>query len=151
MGEARWGGLHDALFDGNGVAKRLLLAVVLFSTLITTLITGLDLYRDYQGHLSGIRSGFEAVKVSQVPSLSRSVWQLDGELIQSQLDGLLGLHEVEYADVEVNGRVRWSAGETVSQRRIEAALPLVYQRPDGHQAIWWRASTAPCRGCGAGC
>lgn len=135
MGEAHWAGVLHALFNGNGVAKRLLVAVVAFSTLITTLITGLDLYRAYQRDLSGIRAGLDFVQVSHAPSISRSVWHLDGELVQSQIDGLLRLPDVEYAGVEVDGRVRWSAGQMQSRRRIQVELPLIHERGDTQQTI----------------
>jgi len=135
MGESRWGGVHHALFNGNGVAKRLLVAVVAFSTLITTLITGIDLYRAYQRELGGIRAGFDFIQASHAPSLSRSVWQLDGELVQSQIDGLLRLPDVEFAGVEVDGRMRWTTGQMVSQRRLEIELPLVHERAGTQQTI----------------
>ncbi|HJV71187.1 PAS domain S-box protein [Ideonella sp.] len=135
MGESRWGGVHHALFNGNGVARRLLVAVVAFSTLITTLITGLDLYRGYQRDLVGIRASFDFVQASHAPTLSRSVWQLDDDLVQSQLEGLLRLPDVEYAGVEVDGRVRWSAGQVRAQRRLQVELPLTHDRADARQTI----------------
>ena len=35
--------LHEAFFNGNGVARKLIVALVLFSTFITTMITAMTM------------------------------------------------------------------------------------------------------------
>jgi len=125
-----WGGVHDALFNGNGLAKRLLIAVVAFSSVITTVITGVELYRDYRQDLHEIDTAFEYIGSSYAPSLSLSVWQFDAEAVRTQLQGLLHLADIEYAGVEIDGNTRWSAGSAESERRREVALPLTHPQAD---------------------
>jgi len=127
--------LHEALFNGNGVAKRLLLSVVAFSSLITAAITALDLYGGYRRDLAEIDASFAFVASSYAPSLARSVWQFDDEQIGDQLRGLLRLPDVEYARIDVDGVTRWAAGRPASQRQLQTEVPLLHQGPLAPQTI----------------
>ena len=130
-----WHSVRQALFDGNGIARRLLLSVVAFSTLITALITAQDLYAGYRSDVRGIEDGFRFVHESYAPSLSRSVWQFDDELVRSQLQGMLRLPDVEYVEVAVDGRPRWFAGEIASARPLQTQITLTHDSPSGSRAI----------------
>jgi len=67
------GFLRDALFNGNGVAKRLIVALVLFSSLITAVITAAELVADYRRDLGQIDQSIEFIGKSYLPSLIDSV------------------------------------------------------------------------------
>jgi len=128
MAEAKWGGVHHALFNGNGLAKRLLVAVVAFSTLVTTVITGVELYGDYRHDLGEIDATFRLIGSSNVPSLEHSVWQLDDDAVRTQLEGLLRLPDIAFAAVDIDGRARWSVGQVVPAHRREVAIELTHKQ-----------------------
>jgi signal transduction histidine kinase len=115
---------RQALLHGNGLARRVLVLVVLFSSAITAAITALELYGEYRRDLRTIDDAFQFVASRYLPSLVNSVWNVDEVQVQSQLDALVGLPHVEYIAVEENGRVRWAAGRVVSQRTKEQRLAL---------------------------
>ena len=115
---------RQALLHGNLLARRVLLLVVLFSSAITALITGLELYGEYRRDLRAIDDAFQFVGSRYLPSLVNSVWNVDEAQVQSQLDALVGLPDVEYIAVEENGRPRWTTGHASSQRTRELRLPL---------------------------
>jgi len=119
------GFLREALFNGNGVAKKLIVALVLFSTVITAMITAVELYADYRRDLGQIDRSIEFIGKSYLPALTDSVWIADREQVQTQLDGLLRLPDIEYLGIGVDGQTRWSAGQAVSKRVVEAEVPLV--------------------------
>lgn len=125
MSHEHGGFLREALFNGNGVAKKLIVALVVFSSLITAAITAIELYADYRRDLGQIHSSMEFVGKSYLPSLTDSVWVADHEQVQTQLDGLLRLPDLEYIGILVDDQVRWSAGQVVSQRRVTTEVPLV--------------------------
>jgi PAS domain S-box-containing protein len=125
---ATWADIRHALFDGNGLARRLLVAVVGFSTLITTVVTGIELYGDYRHDLGEIDATFRFVASSNVPALEHSVWQLDGEAVRTQLEGLLRLPDVAFASVEGAGGVRWTAGAAPPSHGKEALLALTHEQ-----------------------
>ena len=125
MSDVRAGFLREALFNGNGVAKRLIVALVLFSSLITTMLTAVELYLDYRHDLGQIHRSIEFIGTSYMPSLVDAVWVADREQVQTQIDGLLRLPDIEYIGISVGGQTRWSAGKVVSQRRLATDMPLL--------------------------
>jgi signal transduction histidine kinase/ActR/RegA family two-component response regulator len=135
MGNPVWGSVHQALFNGNGLARRLLVAVIAFSSVVTTVVTAIELYAGYRRDLQAISSAFDFIGRSHVPSLARSVWQFDVDLVNSQLEGLLHLPDVEFAAVVVDGQVRWSAGHVQAQRQLRTELLLMYVQGGEARAI----------------
>ena len=117
--------LDKALIRNNGIARRLMVALILSSTLITAIITSVELYLDYRGDVRGIDERIESVRKVFLPTLTESVWVADGAQMQIQLDGLLNLGDIEYVGVVIDKETKWSAGERRSKRRIEKVLPLL--------------------------
>ena len=117
--------LRQALLNGNGLARRVLVLVVLFSSAITGLITAIELYGSYRRDLRAIDSAFEFVGSNYLPSLANSVWNVDDVQVQSQLDALVSLPDVEYIAILEDGRVRWHAGRAASVRTKETRIALV--------------------------
>jgi PAS domain S-box-containing protein len=127
--------LRQALLHGNGLARRVLVLVVLFSSLITALITSIELYGAYQRDLRAIDNAFEFVGSNYLPSLANSVWNVDDVQVQSQLDALVSMPEVEYIAILEEGRVRWHAGRAASVRTKETRIPLARRGATGPQRI----------------
>jgi PAS domain S-box-containing protein len=125
VSDERAGFLREALFNGNGIARKLIVALVLFSSLITAVITAIELYGDYRRDLDQIDRSMEFIGKSYLPSLIDSVWVADREQVQTQLDGLLRLPDVEYIGIGVDGQTRWASGKAISQRKVTAEVPLV--------------------------
>lgn len=73
MSDGQGGFLSEALFNGNGVAKKLIVALVLFSTLIATLATGIELYAYCRREMREIGRSMEFIGKSYLPTLTDSV------------------------------------------------------------------------------
>lgn len=121
-----WQNWRHAFTQGNALARRVLLQVILFSSAVTAGITAIELYGDYRRDLRAIDGTFHFVGTNYLPSLIHSVWNIDDIQVRSQLDALMGLPDVEYMEVLENGRPRWSAGRQVSQRTKDVTLPLYH-------------------------
>ena len=61
MSDEHGGFLREALFNGNGVAKKLIVALVLFSSVITAVITAIELYAGYRRDLGQIDRSIEFI------------------------------------------------------------------------------------------
>jgi diguanylate cyclase (GGDEF)-like protein/PAS domain S-box-containing protein len=117
--------LDKALFRNNGIARRIMLALILFSSVITAVITAAELYIDYRADIRGIDERIESIRKVYLPSLTESVWVAENAQIQTQLDGLLNLADIEFMEVRVDGATKWSAGARKSQHQIEQVIPLL--------------------------
>lgn len=118
--------LYEALFNGNGIARRLMYAVILFSSAFTLIFTAIQLYLGYSSDLELIKKNFHIIEVSQVPSISNSLWSGDEQQIQIQLDGLLQLPDIEHASVTLNGVVKWNSGAASAKRTLTRLFTLEY-------------------------
>lgn len=112
-------------FRNNGIGRRMIVALVLFSSAITAVATAIELYRDYRTDIRGIESRFEFIKSSYLPTLVESVWIADGVQIETELQGLSHLQDIEYLAIGVAGQQRWSAGASTSTRQVAESIPLV--------------------------
>ena len=114
-----------ALIRNNGIARRMMVALLLFSTAITAIITTVELYLDYRVDVRGIDDRIESIRKVFLPTLTESVWVADRTQMQIQLDGLLNLGDIEFVAVVADNETKWSAGARKSTRRIEKTIPLL--------------------------
>ncbi len=112
------------------IVIRLAVAVVLFSSLITLIITGLQVYTDYRKGVTAINETMQQAEHTYVPSLTKSVWVVDEEQIQTLLLGILQLPDVVYLEIKVDNRAKWFAGTPRFGNIISKTVPLI-QRYEG--------------------
>ena len=112
---------------GRGrLARRLIIAVILFSSLITLATTGVQLYADYRYDIGEIEADFDDIRTSNLQSLINSVWVSDEAQIERQLEGLLRLTDMEYMAISEGGTVVSQAGEQRSANVVSHEYPLVF-------------------------
>ena len=117
--------VRSALWRHNGIARRLLLALILFSSAVTALLTAMELYADYRNELHGIDERVDSIRRTILPGLAESVWVGDGATIQAQLNGLRNLPDLAFAEVKATDGEHWSSGFDESQHRRVVLLPIL--------------------------
>lgn len=122
-------GLSAAMVRGIGL--RLLAAIVLFSSLITLILTVLQLYFDYRGEIQDIQERFSEIERSYLSSLGGSLWSLDTDQIQRQIEGIKRLPDMQYLEVrEISRSLKRRAMVSVGERGVGPVLsreyPIVY-------------------------
>ena len=125
-----------ALVRNNGIARRIMLAVILFSSAVTAVITAVELYLDYRVDIAGIHERVDSIRKVYLPTLVESVWMMESNQMQNHLNGLLNLGDVEYLSIEFEGKVLCTvAGARTSQRQMETVFPSNYIAAGEHIAI----------------
>ncbi|SIT02147.1 EAL domain-containing protein [Neptunomonas antarctica] len=119
----------------NLIAKRLIVGVVLFSTLLSLLTTSIQLYFDYRQSVEAINEHLHQIEVSSLPTIVNSVWVIDHEQIQTQLDSLVKLKGIECVEIIVGDDVRWKAGSPKKTSVIERSFLLEHKYQDRMQNI----------------
>ncbi len=122
---ANRGLLWQAFFNGNGIARRLILALVVFSSAITAVITAVQLYGDYRSDVQSINDSLRYIRESSLPILRDSVWVSDDAQIKAQLEGLLRLRDMEFIAINIDGKERWAAGRQTSSHVVTDHMRLV--------------------------
>lgn len=119
--------MKQVLRKDNLIAKRLIYGVVLFSTLLTLLTTSIQLYFDYRQSVGAINKNLHEIEVSSLPVIINSVWVVDHDQIQTQLESLVKLQGIEYLAILVDDKARWQAGSQKNVSAIEHNIPLEYK------------------------
>ena len=116
----------------NPLGVRLLTAIVLCSSAITLIATATQLYLDYRYELSAIDDRVQQIEASSLDSLTSSLWEINPEQIQVQLEGLKQLPDVIYLELDTPFGEHFSAGEPPqNQRTVHHSYPLQQLTDEG--------------------
>ncbi len=83
----------------NLLSYRLLVYILLCSTLLAILSTTIQLFWDYKKDVDNIQQGIDSIEVGYLDSLASSLWKLDKEQISIQLDGIMKLPDIGFASI----------------------------------------------------
>lgn len=81
------------------VAKRLVIYVLIFSSIVTLILTGIQLYRDYKYDLSLIESKFIEIELTHKKVIEDHLWLLNTSSISLLLDGILRHPDIAYLEI----------------------------------------------------
>src|SRR5260370_30349866 len=82
----------------HSVVLRLLVTVLVFSCVVTLLLTALQLYGDYERGVTLIQNRLSDIDRSYRDSLSEGLWRLDRQQLQLELDGMPRLADIRAAE-----------------------------------------------------
>jgi PAS domain S-box-containing protein len=113
------------------LGRKLLLWVLLGSTLFTVLGTMVQLTIDYRKDKDEMRSQLEQIRTSRVSSLTSALWHLDEVQILVQLEGVLELRDMRFAEVITPEGIRFFRGERADEQTLMVRkFPLQYRTLD---------------------
>lgn len=122
-------------FHQSPLARRLIFWTVLFSSCVTLVLTGLQLYRDYRHDVSQIEQNFAQIEAVHLATLTNSLWATDKERLQLQLDGMLQLQDMHYLEIREGDLIWARAGNNVSRNVIRREIPLHYWHNGREQVL----------------
>lgn len=94
------------------ISRKLILYIVLFSSLVTLVLTAIQLRIDYNHGINGIHQRIDQIKKTNMDSIKQSLWTLDQSSINIQLDGLGRISDIIYVEInDADNNLVSSAGE----------------------------------------
>jgi diguanylate cyclase (GGDEF)-like protein/PAS domain S-box-containing protein len=114
----------------HSIKRKLILYLVLFSSFITLLITIIQLFQEYREGLSKVKNQIVQIEKLSLTSVTENLWNLYQKQIQSQLEDLVQLPDVQYLEIQSGGEIKASTGIQSSDNIITKTLPLIYVRGD---------------------
>ncbi|MGL1862420.1 MAG: ATP-binding protein [Pseudodesulfovibrio sp.] len=84
----------------KGLAPRLVISILIFSSIVTFFATGVQLYMDYSKDVESITSRLSQIRVGYSESITKSLWVSNMELLQSQVNDIGNLPDIAYVKVE---------------------------------------------------
>ena len=110
----------------NRLAKKLMLAVIVSSTLITIITTSYQLYGLYSRDISAIDSRLKEIEAVHVNSISNVVWNSDYEQLELRVESMIHLPDMLYVEVREHDRSRIKAGSFHNENIIQRNFDLNY-------------------------
>lgn len=115
----------------SSLVSRLLVTVLLVSCAVTVLLTGLQLYRDYEQGVKQIDNRLVDIDRSSRDSLAEALWRLDDAQLQLELNGILRLADIRAVEIREAGKAGQSAYLSAGQRSAGPVMarefPLFYR------------------------
>ncbi len=119
----------------SSISRRLIGFIVLFSSVITLLITAFQLYREYQADISLIDNAFDQIAKVHIPSISESMWGSDTEKLKTLIRGLSNLRDLNYVEITEDGDILVSFGDPSDIGVYSRTFPLMYHSRGNLQEI----------------
>lgn len=102
----------------NPIATRLMALILLTSTLFAIGGTLLQLYYSYHDDVSELRKRLDQVRISTLPSITKSLWSFDEEQLNVQIHSVLEVEDV------VQVTVVWKDWNNQEQAMVASALDM---------------------------
>ncbi|MGD8175354.1 sensor histidine kinase [Marinimicrobium sp. ARAG 43.8] len=123
-----------------GIGQRLLLQIILFSSLITLIATGIQLYTDYNRDIGTLKTRLNDIEGSYLGSVSASLWNLDVLQLNLQLEGIHQLPDIQSVVVQENPEnvsdpLHLQRGVIAERNVLTRQYPLVYHLASGPRQI----------------
>lgn len=117
-----------SIFQNSVLARRLIVSIILFSSAITLIITLLQINSRYRQEISDFHSIVAQIETTSLESISRSVWVVDDQQIQTAIDGLVELNDINYVAVrDEEDHVKWFSGGYPENNELHYRFPLTYR------------------------
>jgi len=115
------------LLHPNRIAWKLIKMLVVFSSLVTLVTTGVQLWSEYGRDIDAIQSRFVQVERSYLDSIAENVWESDTGRLDLLVNGIIEFPDFKSAMVrDENGQTLASVGYLEDQRSIRKTYPLHY-------------------------
>jgi len=111
----------------QGLSWRLAKWVLLFSLSVAALLSGISLWSSRSEFLADKRAELDQIGDVNLQSLANAIWHLDRPSLRVQLEGMLRLPDMEYAEIVAEGGILEAVGRVQSQERMERLYPLRYE------------------------
>ncbi len=110
----------------RSIARRLIIYILLFSSVITLISTSYQLFLDYSRDIGAIQNNMRQIELSYLDSIIRSMWVTDEELLTIQADGILRLPDMQYIEIKTNSRQVFFAGTIKKSNIIQKEFDLSF-------------------------
>ncbi len=117
------------------LARRIVIYVILTSTLFSIMTSGIQIYAEYQRDISGVHAGLDQIEKTHLSNISSRVWVLDIDELKTTLDSLLSLPAIHYIAVYEDQNLLMSAGTDTDQNIITKRYPLIHTLNKTHIPI----------------
>ena len=124
---------HDKV--KTSIYRKLAIRIVLFSSVITVLLTLIQLYSDYLYDIKNIESVQSDVLSSYEEPLQLALWSLDYQIIEHQIKGISQIKNINSIRILASNGKIWEEGEFKKDYVIKKTIELMHRVTDNEVRI----------------
>ena len=110
------------------ISRKLVLYIVLFSSVVTLILTAIQLRIDYNEGIEVIHQRIDQIEFTNIDSIAQALWTINHSSIQIQLDGLNRINDIIYVKItDANNRLILSSGEINTDDTISENIVMRQQ------------------------
>lgn len=110
----------------NKLAKKVLVYVILCSSVLSISSTAVQLYIEYQESIQNLEERFENIESSYLEAISSSLWDFNETLVNQQIHGIVNLPDIVYVEIKTTFDDSFSAGNKDHKVKKQAVYPIIY-------------------------
>lgn len=114
----------------NKLTRRVLIYVLLCSSLLSLISTGVQLYIDYSKALSSLDVRFNNINNSYLQSISTSLWDFNEPLVKQQIKGIIDLPDIRYIKITTTQGKEYKFGTPVINIAKSEEYRILYEDND---------------------
>jgi hypothetical protein len=131
----------------NSLSARLLTCILLFSSLITLLSASIQILSEYRADLKDVSLQLEHIKTGYLDSLTSSLWKLDDDQIQVQLQDALDQRDIISLEIQEEDTRIFAAGQmNYPNATLVHKFDMIYSEGDINKKIGTLIATASLEG-----
>lgn len=108
----------------KSISQKILAAIFVISSVVTLAITIFQLSFDYYQEINSLKKSLNLVEESYVKSIVSSLWELNEQQIQTQLDGITSIPGIEFVEIQYKGNTIAKSG-SISKNTINKSVDLI--------------------------
>ena len=117
------------------ISRKLVLYIVLFSSVVTLILTAIQLRLDYNEGIDVIHQRIDQIEFTNLDSITRALWTIDYSSVQIQLDGLKRINDIVFVKItDANDKVISSSG-TINTSDIISENIVINQQYRGREIL----------------
>ncbi len=110
------------------IAWKLIKVLIAFSSLITIVVSAVQLWLEYDRDISAINSGFQQIELSYLDSISENVWEADSGRLSLLVNGITEFPDFDFAAIrDESGQELIKVGQDDNGNAIRKTYALNYQ------------------------
>lgn len=117
------------------ISRKLVLYIVLFSSVVTLFLTAIQLRIDYNEGIDVIHQRIDQIKFTNIDSITRALWTIDHSSIQIQLDGLNRINDIIFVKItDANNKLISTSGKINTDNTISENI-VIHQQYRGQEIL----------------
>ncbi len=122
--------MNTAASFNNKLSRRVLIYIILCSSILSVASTAIQLYVAYQKDIARLNQRFDNIESSYIQSISTSLWDFNEPLVQQQIQGIVQLPDIRFVKITTGfGKVyQYGDADVVAKKVME--YPIFYGEND---------------------